>query len=263
MVSGTTSDASEEMTPRVRFRAEDFASEASAKALLLLPVARSSSLDARAAAVAVFIVTAEAEAEAGAAKAERSGRSRRTREREAENNLDGGPFDLAAAAIPELLEGQQEGEASLSMCCERDRPLRVVESGIEEEEKKKREGEWQSGQVLGRGGAIGFRFILFCLFLSDSLHSLSFPVPVIADDFPKPTIVGAACAIESGALGWEGAKKIPQVSRHRSILMLLSLSLRRSCVAFEEQWRPLMTAWKTQVDPPRKEDTKRSHASCS
>ena len=128
-------------------------------------------MDARAAAVAVFIVTAEAEAEAGAAKAERSGRSRRTREREAENNLDGGPFDLAAAAIPELLEGQQEGEASLSMCCERDRPLRVVESGIEEEEKKREKVSGSQVRFSVAAAPLGFASSSF-VFSSPTRYTL-------------------------------------------------------------------------------------------
>ena len=142
MVSGTTSEASDEMTPRVRLRAEALA-ETSADTL---PLARSSILDARAA-VEVFVSAADAEAaeaeersrSRGRSRTESVGKEKARGGREAEDPVEG-PFGLAAAAAPELLEGREEEEASRSML-ERIAPdafCYLEELRTEEKEKKRR-----------------------------------------------------------------------------------------------------------------------------
>ena len=103
VVSGTTSEAIEETTPRVRSRAAALAAAIADAS----PLARSSIWDAKeeeAAVALVFVVAAGAEAEAaGAEAAEEEKRRRRVRgrrkaPREAEYHGYGRRFDLAAPA---------------------------------------------------------------------------------------------------------------------------------------------------------------------
>ena len=193
VVSGTTSEAIEETTPRVRSRAAALAAAIADAS----PLARSSIWDAKeeeAAVAPVFVVAAGAEAEAaGAEAAEEEKRRRRVRgrrkaPREAEYHGYGRRFDLAA---PARLERREEASPSISPC---------GVAGGRGGKRKKRE-KVRSNR---RGGSQWFRFLVTVpsslSFPVDPLHLCSFPVHALVGSIPLPTIVESACAIKSACL---------------------------------------------------------------
>lgn len=128
VVSGTTSEASEERTPRVRLRAEALVetAEAAIVADALLPLA----------AVVVFAVEAAA-AEAGAAQRRRRTTEERRARREAGSPGER-PFDLDAPELPDASEGREEASSRSMWEGGALRAAAGGKKGRNEEEKRRR-----------------------------------------------------------------------------------------------------------------------------